>query len=353
VALGRLQEGGKTAQRIETLVRYWSGPRPVDEAELKVRLLEFFHLVHQVPEAPARARAPSVSKRHRHTRAQASVGPERVSKLTLRQVREIYSAASFSLQQLNAPFNLAITFRGNAPGLCDKEFKKEVGAACHRLSDRIPTWTRAEDACFHYVALFGQAADGAPEALVIGHVPSMHLAKALKRLEKPGKDSKVLVLPTPHRASNLRAETRSHWSLVRRLWWSVSREIITPSGRPLFAVLAPEGDPGPGGGLTGRRYSTSTSVGESARMRAAEELPFLSAFDDHAWDHLYTGWERAEFAVRRVTLEKRAKALAQLEARFPLRRGPEKASFESRRAALLATWPRNPKALSRPWNGWW
>ena len=363
------------------LMDVWTVPIETmrDHTNLLIRSRRFHRLVNPVgpsdQTAPAeklacpRARA----YRSRTTKLQLArrsitvpAGPAEY--LSLKQAESLYAGASFLMQQHGLLFNTRITLDH---GRLDADGEAAAGGLVsrltHELDVRVKGWVRGSRAHWLYV---NEAREGGMFTDIVAHVPPAALMQLASWLpdrisewrEGSSDDSWVLDAPDLKLAFGYpNTRLQRHWRLVRGLWRGIDPRIghwDANEGRvPLVELLrVPKRDRGSIGELTMvRRIGGSGSIGPGKRRIAeVDRMKLLSALADGAWDQIDSGWELLERAEREHEREQRRDAEERVKLEWPA--SDNQIEMDNRRAALARlheSWPRDPHARRRAWEGWW
>ena len=104
-----------------------------------------------------------------------------------------------------------------------------------------------------------------------------------------------------------------------------------------------------------RSLATSEALSQPELLRLARPrcMPFLSAFDDGAWDRVLDGWERREHWDRQREIERRDAEWS--EAMSIPATGPalDQSPKTDDARALYQSWPIDPHDRPRSWKIWW
>lgn len=151
---------------------------------------------------------------------------------------------------------------------------------------------------------------------------------------------------------------RFHWKCVRDLCASLDpgvQDRIERQGapKPLVALLdIPESKRRTPTAIPNRAFSASSALSPETIEEQAKVtgMPYLSAYDDGAYDHLDKGWELEEYHHRQSFLNDRAEQLRQINAALP---DGDLATQRDREAALKDLDHAFPsEARARPGRNW-
>ena len=280
------------------------------------------------------------------------------------QAQEIYEAATFQLQEFGRPFNLCISINHHALNQeGDQEcshFARTLGHAMSKLLHSKMTQVGWDGEVFFPVfnrIVFHERGEAGVYSTLIGHIsPDLFEFSEdwlrdtyLPRLVR-GNISRRAIGFDAHDKGRGQAGVARHWMLTRRLWRGVDPGLHV-RGTPLLDLLnVPAMDRSPIGVIGGRRYNISRGISEHTRDSARDQqLGHLSAFDDRAWDWMFSGWELDEFNCREE--QKRVRTKRRLDI-------AEEASGDAALEAKLLKQMRTEYAIDaqdrvRNWEGWW
>lgn len=98
----------------------------------------------------------------------------------------------------------------------------------------------------------------------------------------------------------------------------------------------------------------SRSIHRTARQPDEQGLGFLSSFRDGAWDHLYAGWEYAEYEDRRRFAEENVAKVEAIKLSWPIDASErERQLRQSQLNELSEALVRQFRERSRSWQPWW
>lgn len=280
------------------------------------------------------------------------------------QAQDIYEAATFQLQEYGRPFNLCISINHHALNQeSDQEsshFARTMGHALSKTLHAKMTTAGWDGETFFPVfnrIAYHERGEAGVYSTIIGHISPDLFEFAedwLRQTHLPrfveGKVSRRAIAFDAHDMGRGQAGIGRHWMLVRRLWRGIDPSFHV-KGTPLLDLLGvPAMDRNPCGVFLGRRYNLSRGIAESAHQRLRDEqMGHLSAFEDRAWDWMFTGWELDEHRSR--IEEKRTRLKRRVEI-------AEEASGNAEREARLLARMRaecavDPRDRARSWEGWW
>lgn len=263
-------------------------------------------------------------------------------------VREIFAAASFLVQQGHHPLNARITIRHRvfgheSQGDASDHFKRFSQALKEELKKLGGSGLR----------IFVQERDENEGSCgrVIAHVPDPLLAdRWLKKWHRNSrlarKEDEAITLEMMPEGERL----DGHWTCVRWLCGG-----FNPND-PIFEKLNIETAYRRVAGNIGKRTRRDSSESLAAKARAQALLleggvDLVSALDDEQWDRLYDGWELEEFKYRKEQKLLWQTAVADVVARYPLdasARSKEVQDYELEE--LRKRWLASPPV--RPWAIW-
>lgn len=285
--------------------------------------------------------------------------------LSKSKVADVYDAASFVLQQHMLPFNTRISFIHSELGLSVEDAKALVPACMHELGMRVQNWSRRMTK-LHYIYLHEGSATTGLLTTVVAHVPEQFSDAAhkwlfddfLPRWFKGGVANNGIRLRITS-SSNRISALRRHWRLVKLLCKAVDQKLTVVHDQrsiSLADALAIPSRLRPGSQTTQVTFTprVSTSINRTARQPDEQGLGFLSSFRDGAWDHLYAGWEYAEYEDRqRFADENVAKAEA-IKLSWPIDASErERQLRQSQLNELSEALVRQFRERTRSWQPWW
>ncbi len=289
----------------------------------------------------------------------------RSPQLATSDVREIWRAASYLLQEHAQPLNVHVRLRQLVSGhLAHGSAAKVVSNLTHELQMRSASWTGAP--CLHWLYVHECNEEGTEFTtnLMISLPPScveraeVWLKGAAARLMKTVSGAEASCeIDARHRRSE-EARVRLHWRLVRELCRGLDPMLVPQSSmEPLIGLLGvPESlRSSIGRPSCRRRRGVSAALGEDVMKRLARDrLMPLSALDDGAWGFLCTGWELREHADRSREIVLRQQAEREVDAEYPSGGADYEARERDRALSTLrSSWPADPRMRRRTWRGWW
>jgi hypothetical protein len=276
-------------------------------------------------------------------------------------VRRLYEPATFLPQATGCWLNT----------LVEMQFRSTAGAAEYSATSRFGKQLAARLASWggellpgipkmplHRITLLESEAAGELTATIVFHLPDEILDRArewlgsyrTKILDDGGAANVYLNFPTAGRGH------ARHWDLVRRLWRGVDPSLVLDGAPASERLRVPKSQLRPAGQVPkGRRYNLSQSLSPQERKRHADRgMPHLSAWEDGAWDWLFSGWEASEHKARAAETQRRERKMVQLEGERLAagdalhRRALERIILDERES-----WPTDPHLRPRPRKLWW
>lgn len=352
------------------LCDFWT-PGPAETAAtLLSRTIKFIELVKMPAQTeeprPAHAAGKFATRRARVRRPRLiRTVPPRPEYWTRSDAAVTWNAGSVLMQLHGVCFNALMVFRHDL--LCRDEDlgPVEVSDFVHGLGQQLKREAGAQER-LHYIYRHRRTGRDGFTTAIICHIPPLW-SDAMsawidgfieRRFGSSAHRRGVHVRMTDH--GHAKQRVRRHWRLVRGLLGCLDPTIeVRHQGRmvPLVkvlrvpSVLQRNEQPLP----VKQRYRVSETIGASVLAEAREQrMACLSAFRDHAWANLMSGWELMEHHDRRREAAERDQAIALLTAHWPEGRD---ALHDHRRQAeldrLRASWPDDPQIRSRSWLGWW
>lgn len=279
-------------------------------------------------------------------RVAAPSGSRAVAKVTSAymsadQARRIVNAGSALMQRGFSPFNL----RFSAPS------EVGVGLLCTRLAEYVHRrWPEAQRV--EFVWLRERRASGEITTALLSMPPIAHAAGRAWLASHTGLESDTIE-PADSRSS--RRAVAWHWRNVRSLLVGLDPGLQTSAGLALHTALGLKTeDLCVGGRVQGRRFGASGGLAlVSSQSERQLRLPLLSAFDDAAWEHLYSGWELKEAVDRKQHVRDRSAEIENLRVKITAWRDVERITYEARLSNLADSWPQRPPLRTTSWRGWW
>jgi DNA polymerase III subunit gamma/tau len=358
----------------QQMLEFWSDGLP-DESEAAI-MLKFSRFHDFVNDCRASGRTPaqnlssSPSARSqrmkrpapRVKRQRPPSAPDNPKYLDYEKVTSIINTASRCVQAYGLLFNMRIVLWHSALGNLD------AASAADSASDftkELSQWIKNQRQRHPVIRLTMQGHDQTKgfytETLV--HIPEGYQERArhwaskwVSRLSNADATPAYEIDPCAEDATQ-KQRVKFHWKAVRWLCRGVN-----PSQRdfdqshdlkPLIDLLdiRPK-DLAPAGDIGGHRRLTQSASLEERAFEALEEnkIPFLSAFDDRAWEQIPKGWEIYEHSDRDKVVKERKSAVVECSALHA------NASDEDKRDALnelMAGWSDDPHRRQRSWPIWW
>lgn len=266
-------------------------------------------------------------------------------------VREIFAAASFLVQQGHHPLNARITIRHRVFG---HEGQSDASDHFKRFSQALKEQLKKLGGSGLRIFVQERDENEGSCGRVIAHVPDPVLAdRWLKKWHSNSrfarKEDQAITLEMIPEGERL----DGHWTCVRWLCGG-----FNPND-PIFEKLNIETAYRRVAGNIDKRTRRDSSESLAAKARAQAVLlqggvDLVSAFDDEQWDRLYDGWELEEFRYRKEQKPLWQTAIADVVARYPLdgsARSKEVQDYELEelRKRWVASAPVRPWAIwSRP-----
>jgi hypothetical protein len=270
--------------------------------------------------------------------------------LTKEQVRAIWKAASFSIQEFGAPMNVAFTMAGNEP------VKTTSSKFIHCLEQRLRYW--APNSCRHipWILVHQRTVGAGFVGITIVHVPQVIIPRMAAWFDRDqtryrGVTEFSVCLPI-----NGQRPIRRHFDLLATCCGSTDPNIWVRHGgesRRLLDIVSPATRiaetylP-----VARRRFEIAPCIGKSGQESAGHDgLAMISAFNDGEFSYLKTGWEELEHADRNIERAERKRAVTLLMQKWPEGLNPlvdQKLAEE-----LLSLKQRDPRSRLRSWSPWW
>ena len=284
--------------------------------------------------------------------------------LTAGQARDLYTAASFLVQDTGRLLNFRVNFDHGPDGPhAGSVASAIVTDFCHRA--RALLNRRGQDD-FPFICVHEVTGEGRFITELAAHVvPDHRLFDVTTWAERdftttrrrPAPPVQVEACCATKRAERIAYHAASLRRLLRGLKSTVYDWDERDVRRPLIDLL---GVPISGRRTIGaidaaQRVSTSDSIAPKARRAAAADgMGFLNPMQDRAWPWLFSGWELDEHRDRSAERAARLAARARIDALYP---SGSDTIVRARRAAALADldsrcrWP--AELRPRSWGGWW
>ncbi|PDT60529.1 hypothetical protein CO678_15975 [Bradyrhizobium diazoefficiens] len=352
----------------EELIKSWPViTSDLSEESLLILITEFQRRVCGASEILALmpAERPSVSSREAAWKPPVGKTPSRQRRrggrlkvdkdpryLAYDQVKDLFNAASFLTQEYGCQFNIRVTVRSRLFGCETKsEVSKLLSDFARAFTDRLNDWIDQSHwlcvqeleygaACSRIIAVGPQLDSGEFKMM------QRWFSNWRKKERTPGQEE-LAIKAEPTFTQKSAQRMKSHWDCVR--WLCAGMNPAEPIYKRLLLPKSRQaGDLGP----KGRRHSASESLtpaGMADKMQ--DEMEALSAFDDEAWDHLFSGWELQEFDDRQKEKRQRQADIKAISLKYPL--GDQEHDEKRKReyGELLRSWAdryRRP----RSWYAW-
>jgi DNA polymerase III subunit gamma/tau len=152
---------------------------------------------------------------------------------------------------------------------------------------------------------------------------------------------------------------KRHWECVRWLCAGIhpeekpwDRAARVP--RPLYELLGiPKNELRLAGLIEGqRRPSASRALLPSTVSAISIGMPFLSAFNDEAWDYVTADWELDEYEVRKVILKEHREEEEKRKALYS-ENDEQGSQFQNEMSRLRERWSADHRDWKRAWHVWW
>jgi hypothetical protein len=354
----------------QAIVDFWQPQAEETESSLLARTTRFDGLLNG-PLADGSRRRRSEPKPPRAPRIQPgpnlSVHAASAAPLTKEQVRAIWEAASFQVQQYGHTLNARLAIDHGLLGTNHVEHATDsVSEFVRQIGMRIRDWGGlGVEFHFCYVHGPGPRPDCGLETRLAMVIPEQLEHFALDWLDafvsrrfggEIARRAIRMKFGIPHR--NEQRWTR-HVQLLRWLCGDISpdlRVVVSGESRQLASLLGIRCETRTERPvLPARRMAISQTLSFQRRQAAiVERLRPLSAFADGAWDFIASGWELDEFIHRTRLRQERAAAVALIAAQWPSGVNLlQDARREHELAVLRATWPDDPRQQLRVKPLWW
>jgi hypothetical protein len=275
---------------------------------------------------------------------------DRPAFLTKEQVRTIWNAASFSIQKLGAPMNVAFTMAGDRP------VKATSSEFIHRLEQRLRYW--APKGCRHipWISVRQRTVDAGFLAITIAHVPQAIVVRMAAWFEHHRTRYREVTEFSVLLPMNGQRPIRRHFDLLAICCRSTDPNVWVrhgADGRRLLDIVSPQTRiaetylP-----IAGRRFEIAPCIGKSGQESAGRDgMAMISAFDDGEFSYLKTGWEELEHSDRNIVRAERKRAVTLLMQKWP--EGLNAIVDQKRAEELLALKRHDPRSRLRSWSPWW
>jgi DNA polymerase-3 subunit gamma/tau len=268
--------------------------------------------------------------------------------LTIDNVARLINSASFAVAHYGTRFNVRISIRHGAFGCKTQDEAADHFALFSKgLDSRLKDWTGAG----HRLGVQEVNDVDGFCGRIVAFVPDVRLlqrwAGRWHREDRVGgQEDTAIVIDVDTIDSGLEA----HWRCVRWICGGLkptAPDYVSLGIEPEFQRIA-----GNIGTRTRMPISDSLKPGEIERIGNALGLRFVSAFDDRAYEFLFSGWELTEHLDRVRHEREREAALAALRARYePIDGAEQQSSLDAEIAELRGSWP-NERERSRSWTLW-
>lgn len=273
--------------------------------------------------------------------------------LTERHVEEIWSAASFMVQEFGCLLNTRITIRFDRLGLRDEAAAAELlTRLCQQARQRLA----GRDQLFHYIYVNERRSNGLVTNLAaftdkrIFDIGNWLKARFIPREAPKSQAGAVTVRSAP---PSLGGGARArHIALLKLLSRGIAADLLVPyrageldlAPRKLIDLIDVPGPWRGGVGLLNSMHRYATSRHLAARAREAEAkagFPVLSAFQPAGWDFLRKMWELEEHKFRQSLKKRREAERAEVEKQWAGPSSVDQANLERQLKAWQASWPRS------------
>ena len=266
------------------------------------------------------------------------------------QIRAIWNAASFSIQEFGAPMNVAFSLNSPRP------LKSASCSFVHRLEQRLRYWSPQDCRFVPWIAVQTRTEQFGFQSAIILHVPHPLLARLELWLEQHRKRRSEDIEYSARLPKNGQQPLRLHLESLRlaclatdpAIWVrsdGQSRallDIVSPSPRSSQRFVA----------VPGRRIEIAPCISQSGQGAAKKDgMSMISAFDDGEFAALKTGWELAEHGDRIAERNDRRRATALVMQKWPV--GENELYDQIRADALGELKNQEPRKWRRSWTPWW
>ena len=270
--------------------------------------------------------------------------------LAKQQVRTIWNAASFSIQEFGAPMNVAFTMAGGKP------VKTRSSDFIHCLEQRLRYW--APNGCRHipWISVHQRTVAAGFAAITIIHVPQAIVPRMAAWFDRHQAMYRETVEFSVRLPINGQRPIRRHFDLLAICCGSTDPNVWVrhdgESRKLLDIVSSPTRSAETYLPLAGRHFEVAPCIGKSAQDSAGRDgMAMISAFDDGEFSYLKTGWEELEHADRNLERADRKRAVALLIQKWP--EGLNALIDQKRAEELLSLTQRDPRSRLRSWRPWW
>jgi DNA polymerase-3 subunit gamma/tau len=288
--------------------------------------------------------------------------------LTKSQVRALWEAGSFLVQEYGALLNTRLSLNHGQLGITDPaDGSRLVSDLLHEMGMRLRCWAGREFG-FHWIYVHEPPShlEASFETHIAASIPERYADQTadwvfsyflLKRFG-------AALSPRAVRLKHLQPSTaerrwQRHLDLMRMLCRNMDPAIhvfLAGERRPLTTVLGLPKRYSLGiSDVPLRRFAVSRTLSSQAwKAMQKQKLAPLTAFSDGAWENLMTGWELNEYHDRRTEREERQAAEEIIHAHWP----DTGSILQNQRRQeelnqLWASWPVDPRRRLRSWQGWW
>lgn len=343
-----------------------------DRSGLKIKVYRFQRTIYAAvghengPSALSQEPKPVQRARSAKKPVKSNASGAREQYLDVAQAEYLYDAASFLPQQYGLLMNTHIRLNFAELGIANEtDASRLVSRLTHELSLRVRAWSRHRQAHWLYV---NRRSNSGLHTDIGLHLPPEGLDRIEAWLKEKmaywtsaeAKGWQVDAAKAARSKGWVSNRVQRHWCIFRKLCGGIDPNILEWNSCkvrvPLIDLLkVATGDREPIGELVAlRAMGTSRSLGPDRQKRAATgRMSILSAFQDDAWDAIYSGWELNEHRDRADELARRQEEREKIELENP---GGTQLEVDVRRMAMAkleATWPIDPKLRRRSWQGWW
>jgi hypothetical protein len=274
----------------------------------------------------------------------------RTSYLSKQQVRQIWNAASFSIQEFGRPLNTAFSMTASEP------IKAPAGRFFHCLEQRLRYWNPSIAETLPWISVQSRSQLEGYTMVYALPIPSAIQERLIEWFSDHRKHYPELTSLSANWPTNGQRPIKQHLQLLAlccratdpRIWVRDDGEsrrlldLVSPASRPADSFLPVEG----------RRVEIASCIGRHGQSAAAGDgMAMISAFDDGAFSDLRTGWEVREHEDRTAVRRERAIQEARLARNWPANKS---ALFDLKRAEEIQKLRKSdPKGRDRSWDPWW
>ncbi|KYH01828.1 hypothetical protein SE91_28225 [Bradyrhizobium sp. DOA1] len=278
--------------------------------------------------------------------------------LSFQNARAAWNTASFMMQHYGSLFNARLVMYGeNSDAVV-----AETSELTRQLHMRLKEWSHRSDVHFHWMWQLEGLENGFSVRMV------MSINDSFIPAARDWVHSCFLRRGRKLTASDVRWRTRNAHERAIEFHWRAVRSLIRGLD-PQVAVIDDTGALVPVVTLLGiplawqaplahkkrkKQRGQSYSLGPtSLKLAQAENMPFLSAVDDCAWDAADSGWELKEFRDRVLERKDRIEVSSQIERVFSDQNAFTQARMTEELSACEAKRRKLAKDRQRSWRGWW